>query len=117
MGLIEMLSRHLISYSREEKWLHDLMDSKRDRSGLYKKAIKHYIQTAGDPEFNDTVIPGGQARPIIQPIPPLPSHSTVLEAMTLSALSAAKDDEIKAVDPNEITADASEIENIMGGLR
>lgn len=95
-GIInKILSRHLISYARDEKWLHDLMESKKDKAQLYKKAMRFYIANAGDPEFNNTII-----------------HAK-LAPVTVGYGSVCKFEDVR---PEDIEADASEIGNIMNGL-
>lgn len=112
MGLMELLSRHLISYATDEKWLHDIMDpKKRNRSHLYKKAMIHYILTAGDPEFNNIVIPGDKVKTVT------PNQKYLITQSIVQQKQESPDDLIPEADPFLIVADASEIGDIMGGLK
>lgn len=97
MGIRELLSRHLISYARDEKWLHDLMDEKKDRSQLYKKAMKFYINNANDPEFRN--IPMQEQYKVIIPAPVGCIESV---KSTDSTEDQKEHYEVFEVDPNEL---------------
>lgn len=101
---IKILSRHLISYAKDEKWLHDLMDGKKDRSQLYKKAMQFYINNANDPEFRGI--------PVQEQYKATPSAPIgIIEGKHIEATK----EEVEDISLGEFQIDPNELMSIMNG--
>lgn len=103
MGLMQMfkLSSHLISYKKDEKWLHDLMEGNTGRTVTYKKAMIYYIVNANDPEFRNVTVPGYTPDAPVQAID--------------KPINKDPDEWVQS-NPTDIQVDPDEVMGIMGGF-